>query len=38
MHVISLVFNCRGGAWYVMCAMSVAVTSLCAHHRRRKQI
>ena len=26
-----LVFNCRGGSWYVMCAKSVAVTSLCAH-------
>ena len=26
-----LMFNCRGGGWYVMCAKSVAVTSLCAH-------
>ena len=26
-----LVFNCRGGGWYVMCAKSVAVTWLCAH-------
>ena len=25
-----LMFNCRGGGWYVMCAKSVAVTSLCA--------
>ena len=24
-----LMFNCRGGDWYVMCAKSVAVTSLC---------
>ena len=27
----SLVFNCRGGGWYAMCAKSVAVTWLCAH-------
>ena len=26
-----LVFSCRGGGWYVMCAKSVAVTWLCAH-------
>ena len=26
-----LVFNCRGGGWYVMCAKSVAVTWLCVH-------
>ena len=26
-----LMFNCRGGGWYVMCAKSVAVTWLCAH-------
>ena len=26
-----LVFNCRGGGWYVMCAKSVAVTWPCAH-------
>ena len=26
-----LMFNCRGGGWYVMCAKSVAVTSLCTH-------
>ena len=26
-----LMFNCRGGGWYVMCAKSVAVTSLCVH-------
>ena len=26
-----LMFNCRGGGWYVMCAKSVAVTLLCAH-------
>ena len=25
-----LMFNCRGGGWYVMCAKSVAVTWLCA--------
>ena len=24
-----LVFNCKGGGWYVMCAKSVAVTWLC---------
>ena len=24
-----LVFNCRGGGWYVRCAKSVAVTWLC---------
>ena len=27
----ALVFNCRGGGWYVMCAKSVAVTWLCVH-------
>ena len=26
-----LMFNCRGGGWYVMCAKSVAVTLLCVH-------
>ena len=26
-----LVFNCRGGGWYVMCAKSVAVTWPCVH-------
>ena len=26
-----LMFNCRGGGWYVMCAKSVVVTLLCAH-------
>ena len=26
-----LVFNCRGGGWYVMCAKFVAVTWLYAH-------
>ena len=27
----SLVFNCSGGGWYVMCTKSVAVTWPCAH-------
>ena len=26
-----LMFNCRDGSWYVMCAKSVAVTFLCMH-------